>query len=69
MKITKIQYAMLDQLQHLWRDINQADAHIKLSVTIDDGNNNSITFADLQNFTKAIVSAEQNEKLSLLEIK
>lgn len=69
MKITKIQYQMLDRLQHLWRDINQADAHIKLSVTIDDGNKNSITFTELPNFTKAIIDAEQNEKLSLLEIK
>lgn len=69
MKITKIQYGMLDNLQHLWRDINQANAHIKLSVTIDDGNNNSITFTELQNFTKAIIDVEQNNKLSLLEIK
>lgn len=69
MKITKIQYEMLDKLQHLWRDINQANAHIKLSVTIDDGNNNSVTFTELQNFTKAIIDVEQNNKLSLLEIK
>lgn len=69
MKITKVQYQMLDRLQHLWRDINQANAHIKLSITIDDGNKNSITFTELQNFTKAVIDAEQNEKLSLLEIK
>jgi len=68
MKITKIQYQHLDKIQHLWRDINSSNAHIKLTVTVDDGNNTEITFCQLLDFTKALIDAEQNKNLSLLEI-
>jgi len=68
MEITKIQYQYLDKIQHLWRDINSADVHIKLTVTIDNGNNTEIIFCQLSDFTKAIINAEQNKDLSLLEI-
>lgn len=67
MKITKIQYQHLDKIQHLWRDINSSNAHIKLTVTINDGNNTEITFCKLPDFTEALINAEQNNS-SLLEI-
>lgn len=68
MKITKIQYSLLDKLQHLWKEINQANAHIKLTATIDDGDNTEIIFCQLPDFTKALIDAEQNKDSSLLEI-
>lgn len=68
MKITKTQYQYLDRIQHLWRDINSLDAHIKLTVTVGNGNNTEITFCQLFDFTKALINAEQQNDSSLLEI-
>lgn len=67
MEITKIQYQYLDKIQHLWRDINSSNAHIKLTVTVNDGNNTEITFCQLLDFTEALINAEQNNS-SVLEI-
>lgn len=68
MKITKIQYQYLDKIQHLWRDINSSNAHIKLTVTVDNDNNTEITFCQLLELTKALINAEQQSDESLLEI-
>lgn len=67
MKITKIQYQYLDKIQHLWRDINSSNAHIKLTVTVDNSNDTEVIFCHLLDFTEALINAEQNN-LSLLEI-
>lgn len=68
MKITKIQYQYLDKIQHLWRDINSSNAHIKLTVTVNNGDDTEITFCQLLDFTEALINAEQQSNESLLEI-
>ena len=68
MKITQIQYSYLDKLQQLWRDINQANTHIKLTVSVNDGSNSEIIFTQLPDFTKALVDAEGDSDDGLLQI-
>lgn len=72
MKITKEQYKVLDKLQHLWREAQQQGIDITVrvnNITNDDSVTKCVIFGDLEDFTKAVIDAEQNEKLSLLEIK
>lgn len=69
MNVTQFQYKYLDELQHLWKDINQANVHIKLTVSINDGSNSEIIFTQLPDFTKALVDAEgDNSDNGLLQI-
>lgn len=68
MKITKIQYQYLDKIQHLWKDINSSNAHIKLICVVDNGDNTEAIFYQLPELTKALINAEQQSDESLLEI-
>jgi len=72
MKITKEQYKVLDKLQHLWREVQKQGIDITVrvnNITNADSVTKGIIFSDLEDFTKAVINTEQNEKLSLLEIK
>jgi len=72
MKITKEQYKILDKLQHFWREAQQQGINITVrvnNITNADSVTKGIIFSDLEDFTKAVINTEQNEKLSLLEIK